>query len=81
MRITVRLFAAHREAAGTGEVIADVAAGATVADGFARVCAAHPQLERLSHGVAFALNQTHVPGDAPLHDGDELAVLPPVAGG
>ena len=81
MRISVRLFAAHREAAGTGELATEVADGSTVADAFAQIRAAHPALERVSRGVAFALNQVHVSDDARLHDGDELAVLPPVAGG
>ena len=81
MRITVRLFAAHREAAGIAELRAELPDGATVEDAFSRVKADHPALGRFSRGVAFAVNHTHVGGDEPLHDGDELAVLPPVAGG
>ena len=81
MRITVRLFAAHREAAGKGEFTAELPDGSTVADAFARLRADHPALEKLARGVAFAVNQSHVPVEAPLHDGDELALLPPVAGG
>jgi len=81
MRISVRLFAAHREAAGTSGYVTDLADGATVADAFARVCADHPAIAATGRAVAFALNQTHVSGDARLRDGDEVALLPPVAGG
>ncbi|MFO1073007.1 MAG: molybdopterin converting factor subunit 1 [Geminicoccaceae bacterium] len=31
--------------------------------------------------VRCAINQEHVPGDAPLQDGDEVAFFPPVTGG
>lgn len=81
MRVTVRLFAAHREAAGTNTYTADLPAGATVADAFARVCGSFPGIARNAGSAAFALNRSHVAGDAKLTDGDELAILPPVAGG
>ena len=81
MRITVRLFAAHREAAGAGTYVTELPDGSTVADAFARVCSEYPAIARGSRSVAFALNQAHVSGDVPIEDGDELALLPPVAGG
>jgi molybdopterin converting factor subunit 1 len=81
MQVTVRLFAAHREAAGTNAYVADLPDGSTVADAFDRVCAEYPAISRTARSVAFALNQTHVSPDARLRDGDEVALLPPVAGG
>jgi molybdopterin converting factor subunit 1 len=81
MRVTVRLFAAHREAAGTSTYIAELPVGATVSDAFARVCGAFPSISHGARAAAFALNRSHVAGDAPLADGDEVAILPPVAGG
>jgi len=81
MRVTVRLFAAHREAAGTSTFEADLPAGATVSDAFASVCGSFPGIEKSTRVPAFALNQAHVQADAPLADGDEVAILPPVAGG
>ena len=76
---TLRLFAAAREAAGTGH---DVVDGTTVAEVLEAAVA--------RYGTAFAevLNSSRVwcngepaaPGD-PVSDLDEVAVLPPVSGG
>jgi molybdopterin converting factor subunit 1 len=81
MRVTVRLFAAHREAAGTSTYVADLPDGATVSDAYAHVCASFPKIAHRAGSTAFALNRTHVSGDAPLNESDEVAILPPVAGG
>jgi molybdopterin converting factor subunit 1 len=81
MLVTVRLFAAHREAAGKNAHVAELAAGSTVADAFAAACAQFPALAKGARSVAFALNQEHVSGDAVVRDGDEVAILPPVSGG
>lgn len=81
MQVTVRLFAAHREAAGKNAFVADLPDGSTVKDAFALACAEFPAIAQTGRSVAFALNQSHVSGDAQLRDGDEVALLPPVAGG
>ena len=81
MHIIIRLFASHREAAGSGSIAVDVADGATAADAYARARAAYPALPVEAHGVAFAVNREFAKPDTRLADGDELAVLPPVAGG
>jgi molybdopterin converting factor subunit 1 len=81
MRVTVRLFAAHREIAGSGSVALDVPDGARVDEAYARICAEHAGLAGRGRGVAFAINREHAAPNAVLHDGDELAILPPVAGG
>lgn len=40
-----------------------------------------PPLRRALTSVRFAINQVFAEDDAPLHDGDEVAVIPPVSGG
>ncbi|MBV8671104.1 MAG: MoaD/ThiS family protein [Candidatus Eremiobacteraeota bacterium] len=81
MKVTVRFFASHREATGCASYEADVPHGARAADVLSQLCETFPRLQPLAHNAAFAINQTQVAPASPLHDGDELAVLPPMAGG
>jgi molybdopterin converting factor subunit 1 len=81
MRVTVRLFASHREAAGVSIVSIELPAGARAVDAFAACRQARPGLPAPVAGVAFAVNREFAAPDALLADGDEVAVLPPVAGG
>jgi molybdopterin synthase catalytic subunit len=81
MRVTVRLFAAHREALGQSSLQTDLPDGTTAAGAFARLAQDHPALASTADAVAFAVNREHVSPDTALRDGDELALLPPVAGG
>jgi MoaE-MoaD fusion protein len=41
----------------------------------------HPQLDRSSEVVRFARNGEYAPPTEQLHDGDQLVIIPPVAGG
>ena len=81
VRITVRLFASQRETMGRSSFDADVPEGTTAAGALARLSEQHPQLIAPAGAIAFAVNREHAPPEAALHDGDELALLPPVAGG
>jgi molybdopterin synthase catalytic subunit len=74
VRITVRLFAGLRERAGTARLeIADVA---RVGDVWAKL-----GLGDEPGGLLYALNREYAGPDDALHDGDEVAVIPPVSGG
>ena len=81
MRVTVKLFAVVREKAGLPELEVDVPEGATVASAAEALSARLPAVGEHLRRAAFAVNQTYVPREAPLRDGDELAVIPPVSGG
>jgi len=81
MHVTIRFFASHREATGRESFVIELEDGATAADAFACACAEHPALGRAASAVAFAVNLEHVSPETRLHDGDEVAFLPPVAGG
>ena len=54
---------------------------ATVRRAWDAVCAEHPGLERFGASVSFAVNREYADGEASLHDGDEVAFIPPVSGG
>ncbi|TME60440.1 MAG: MoaD family protein [Chloroflexi bacterium] len=80
MRVLVRLFASYREAAGRGHFDLELPPGATVRDAIARITAEHPLIAE-GRQVVIARNREYVTGEAPLGDGDELALIPPVSGG
>lgn len=78
--VAVRLFGQHRELAGESVISVEFTAGGTVAD-LRKTLAAHPALGAVLDGSAVALNRTYQPDEAPVREGDEVAVIPPVAGG
>lgn len=81
LRITVRLFALLRDRAGVAELALVLPSGATVRLAAERLKAQHPSLADLLPRVAYAVNRAYVAITTELHDGDELAIIPPVSGG
>jgi molybdopterin converting factor small subunit len=80
MQVRILLFAQYREAAGAGEVLFDLPAGATASDAVARLRAVHPS-PLIPEKPVVALNMSYASLGDVLCEGDELALLPPVAGG
>jgi molybdopterin converting factor subunit 1 len=80
MRIRTLFFATYRDMAGTESIELDLPPGATAAD-LVRRLRANPGLERLPAEPALAVNEEYAPLTTRLADGDEVALLPPVAGG
>jgi molybdopterin synthase catalytic subunit len=76
IHVHVRLFASLRELAGRREQSLDLADGATVADVWPAL-----RLGDAPAGLAHAVNRGYVDASAPLRDGDEVALIPPVSGG
>ncbi|MFO7246463.1 MAG: molybdenum cofactor biosynthesis protein MoaE [Thermaerobacter sp.] len=81
VQVTVRLFAMLAEAAGRRELVLSVPAGSRVSDVAAALARQVPALAPWVERVSYALNLEYVQGDAPVGDGDEVALLPPVSGG
>ena len=81
MRINVKLFAVLREQAGLEQIDLDLDDRATVRTAADQLGQRLPSLRALLPRVAFAVNRVYVKPDAPLADGDELALIPPVSGG
>jgi molybdopterin converting factor subunit 1 len=78
--VTVLLFASYADALGRSSVELSLAPGATVSDVVERL--AHmPGADRLPPSPLVAVNQSYAPYAQPLSSGDEVAVIPPVAGG
>jgi molybdopterin synthase catalytic subunit len=81
MRVTVLYFAAARERAGLRSEELELPAGAKARDALRAACAAHPQLPAIAEKLRLAIDQEFASLDAPLRDGAEVALIPPVAGG
>jgi molybdopterin synthase sulfur carrier subunit len=79
--IHVRFFARYAESVGREEAVLAVALPATVGDVVRRVRAELPGGRAIPERPLAALNLTHVKLDASVQDGDEVAFLPPLAGG
>jgi molybdopterin synthase catalytic subunit len=81
MHLTVKLFGSLREEAGSKELELELADGARVVDLRELLAERMPLLDRLGERIAVSVNLEVADAEAVLHDGDEVAFLPPVAGG
>jgi molybdopterin converting factor subunit 1 len=81
MRVTVRLFARLRDLAGSGELVRDVPAPATVQTVWQSLVRELPALQEYERTMSVAVNADYAKMSAPVGDGDEVAFLPPVSGG
>ena len=79
--MTVRLFARLRDLAGSGEMIRDVDAPATVGSVWQALVTENPALRDYERTMSVAVNADYSKMSAPVNDGDEVAFLPPVSGG
>lgn len=81
MKITVRLFASYREIVGQTRLDVDVSEGSTAGDVLNIFVARHPRLSDLVTTTLLAVNREYAAAETQLHEGDELAFVPPVSGG
>jgi molybdopterin synthase catalytic subunit len=79
--IRVRYFAAARERAGCSDESVEVPAEGTVGALLNGLAARHAQLQPLLKHLRVAVNHEFRSLDEPVKDGDEVALIPPVAGG
>jgi len=79
MRITVRFFALARESVGSASGEHRVPDGTTLADVSDLLFEMHPALREMR--LSFAVNSSYAAPATVLHDGDEVACIPPVGGG
>ena len=80
MRVTVLLFASYADALGERSLALNLAAGARAEDVIAAI-RARPGAGAVPPHPLVAVNEQYAEPDAPLAEGDVVAVLPPVAGG
>lgn len=80
MNITVQFFASYADRLGRSNMEFRLPEGSTVLD-LSRSIAAMPGAEFLPPHPLIAVNQTYADLALSLRSGDEVAVIPPVAGG
>lgn len=80
MTVTLRFFASYADSLGTPSIELDLDDGSTV-DDVMKAIAAMPGSSRLPPNPLVAVNHSYASSSFVLVDGDEVALIPPVAGG
>ena len=80
MRVKSLYFATYRDLVGAGEEEVELPAGASVRD-LLEVIRARPGGDDFPAEPVVAVNREYARLDQSLSDGDEIAFIPPVAGG
>ena len=81
MIIRALFFASYRDLAGTETLEVELPAGARAADLVARLRGEGGRWDALPAHPAIAVNRDYAPLTTRLDEGDEVAFIPPVAGG
>ncbi len=81
VQVTVLYFASARESAGLASESLELDAPASVQALRSALVARHAALSPLLPRLRFAVNQRMATDQTPLENGDEVALIPPVAGG
>lgn len=80
MKCTVKAFGITRDIAGAKEVVVELPEGATVSDFKKELFLKFPMLSTLT-SLFIAVNQSYAEDNQVLKMEDEIALIPPVAGG
>ena len=81
MNVRVLFFSVLKDITGSGELSWQCRAGDTVAALLKDLYARWPRLGEWDSSLLVAVDQAYVKRDAALHEGCEVAVMPPVQGG
>jgi molybdopterin converting factor subunit 1 len=81
MSVRVLAFAGARDALGSGELSMTLDGPTTARGLLDRLCREHPSLAPYASSLRIAVNGAYAAWDEVVNDGDEVAIIPPVAGG
>ncbi len=81
MKVRLLFFAVLRDIAGSDEQVLAVDEGTTARDVWESLRRTYAKLGAYTQPPMIAINESYAAPDAVLRDGDELAFIPPVAGG
>jgi molybdopterin converting factor subunit 1 len=81
MNIRLLYFAVLRDITGTSDAVMSLEEGTKAADVWQNLRGRYTQLADYRKPPMIAVNEDYATPETVLHDGDELAFIPPVAGG
>ena len=81
MKIRLLYFAVLRDITGRSESDLEIADGSRPREVWQQLRAQYAKLAAYDQPPMTAINESYASPDAVLHEGDELAFIPPVAGG
>ena len=81
MQVNVQYLGILRDLTGRESEHVIAGTGTTLGDFYATLQRRMPQLARFRQAIALAVNYEYSAADRVLHDGDEVALIPPVSGG
>ncbi len=81
MKVRLLYFAVLRDITGKSEVDVELPDGARPREVWQTLRAQYAKLAAYEQPPMTAINESYASADAVLHEGDELAFIPPVAGG
>lgn len=81
MKVNLLFFAVLRDITGTDSRVLSLESGATPRQVWESLRSSYAKLADYTQPPMIAINESYASPDDPLRDGDELAFIPPVAGG
>src|SRR5215467_7246691 len=81
VKVNLLFFASLKDIVGSRQLQLDVASGATVGDVLTSLEASYPKMKPYRPIVLTAVNEEYADQRTSIHEGDEVAIFPPVSGG
>ena len=81
MQVKVLFFGVLKDITGKSIDVVDIPDNFGLQDVLVRYCTSFPQLAQLLPALAISINRDYAASDSKLHNGDEIALMPPVSGG
>jgi molybdopterin converting factor subunit 1 len=81
MKVRTKFFAAMKDIMGIAEAELELPEGITAGELFQQYCQQHAPLSGYANNTMISVNLEFVPPETRLHEGDEIAFIPPVSGG
>ena len=81
MKVRLLFFAVLRDITGKSETEVSLPAGTRAGEVWQSLRRDHTALASYEKPPMIAINENYATPDTPLHEGDELVFIPPVAGG